>query len=134
MTDESTEILPSEIVPNQVLGKEYEYSGLFDMLEDIERLRRKTGWEVFSTDADQYCIFTVTRRIGENVTFKIRLDRLKRVDWPRSYLGVDKIRNAFTRRTERQLIVKALNDLPQDIEATGPAKTLWERLKANELP
>ena len=128
------EILPTEIVLNDVLGKEYEYDSLFDMLDDIQRLRRKTGWTVFSTDIDQYCVFTVTKKISENVAFKIRLSKLKRVDWRRSYLGVDKIKNAFTRRTDRQLLVKALNDLPQDPEDTGPAKTLWERLKANELP
>lgn len=123
--------LPEEIPLSEISGQVFDYEDLLIMLHDIERLRKKTGWKVASTDTDQQCVFLVGEEL-QIVYFRFPLQLMKRVDWPRSFLGIDKIRNAFSRRSERQLLVKAFNDIPQDIER-GEARSSWQRLMDNDI-
>ena len=128
--------LPEEIVPEQILGQAFEYDSLLMMLDDIQRLRKKTGWMVASSDTDQHCVFILGVEHDLNVVFfKFEKARMRLVDWPRSYLGVDRIKYAFMRRAERLVLVKAFNQIPQEIDESlrGEARSVWERLSDDDI-
>lgn len=120
------EELPENIVPEEVLGKTYQYINLFAMLEDIQRLRRKTGWIVVVSNDAKNLIFSM----GVSKTFTLfcyEQAHLKHVDWPKTYLKIKGIKNCFTRISDRTKLVDALNAIPKDLEP-GTPRSAWEHL------
>lgn len=133
--------LPQTIVPAEVNNSTYRYRDAMEMMNDMRRLRRTTGWTASWVRTDEKLfVFHMIDFDTENpdleffAQFEVKIQDVHREFWPGKYPGdptVDKLRKAFFTKGGPSLVAQAVNEtapepqLPETLSA-------WSRLLSDD--
>jgi hypothetical protein len=129
--------LPQTIVPAEVNNSTYRYRDAVEMMDDMRRLRRTTGWTASWVRTDEKLfIFHLVDFNSENpdleffAQFEIKIKDVYRDFWPGKYPGdptVGKFRTAFFTKGGPSIIAQAINEVSLE-EQLPEAASAWSRL------
>jgi len=121
--------LPQEIVVDEVNNNTYVYTDAMELVEDMRRLRRKTGWTAsFSHLSGQSFHFELVEQRAEDVDkekfahFRIPVRAVYQTLWPSLYGNdpdVSRLRQWFFARTGPDKVAAYVNEIPQETPLEG---------------
>jgi hypothetical protein len=116
--------LPKEIIIEEIHKVDYSYGDFVEMLEDIKRLRRKTGWLVLSitSSSSDNLVYLVAGDEG-SASFGIPVKVLSRTLWTSRYPNnpeVGGLRRTIFGRGGVDKIAAMLNETPREADLEGP--------------
>lgn len=127
--------LPKEIVLEEIHKVNYIYVDFVEMFEDIQRLRRKTGWDVLaitSSSSEKDLAYLVAGDEG-SAAFRISVRTLSATLWPTLYPNKPEVaewRRVIFGRGGVDKIAAMLNDTPKESDLDGP--TVLDRVLGDE--
>lgn len=126
--------LPKEIVLEEIHKVNYTYGDFVEMFEDIQRLRRKTGWCVMAiADISSKNLTYLVAGDEGSAAFQIPLSTLSITLWPTLYPDKPEVaewRRIIFGRGGVDRIAAILNDTPKEPNLEGP--TVLDRILGEE--
>lgn len=132
--------LPIEIDPAAVNNATYKYTDAKELLKDIQRLRRKTGWVVSWLPDKKNFIFYVIGYDPDNadndkfVHFQINPKAVQQNFWPSLHPEdpkVPELRRWFFEKGGPEKIAAYLNETPKEESSEG--RSVWDRLRDDDI-
>lgn len=131
--------LPQEIVPSEVNNSTYVYVDAMGFLNDMKRLRRKTGWQIsWLRTTETHFIFHVTELGNPDsdqeffAQFEIKIVHVYRDFWPSLHPDdpfVPQLRNWFMTRGGPYKIAAWLNETTtKEVDQPSEKASAWFRL------
>ncbi len=135
--------LPADIDLDVVNGQRFTYKDAVDLLEDMRRLRRKSGWVCRAVSVSTEFVFELFWDHPEDdgfpdrgATFVILVRTVHRTFWPSLYPNdpsIDQTRRWFFERGGLHKIAAKVNETPQDTELPEEASALNRLLGDDDL-
>lgn len=137
--------LPKEIDPALVNNGTFAYTDPVEMIEDMKRLRRRTGWVAFPMSGQPFTVFHLIE-VGdlEQVEkerfahFEIELKVAHQRLWPSLYPGnpaVHQLRRWWMEdRNGLTKIATMVNEIPKEEDPLPEEASVWHRLLHDEDP
>ncbi len=133
--------LPQKIVPAEVNNSTYRYRDAMEMMNDMCRLRRATGWSAtwLRTDEELF-IFHMINFDDENpdleffAQFEVKVKDVYKDFWPGKYPDdptIPRLRKAFFTKGGPSIIAQTVNEVSQEPQLPETASA-WSRLLSDD--
>lgn len=119
--------LPKDVVLEELLEADYTYTDFVEMLADMRRLRRLSGWHVTPLTSPKDFAFNFAEA-EHSVSFRIPFKTLAQSLWPSRYPDnpeVPKLRQLILGRRGEDRIAALVNTLPKSPPSEGPSLLDW---------
>lgn len=130
--------LPQQIDLKEITDRTFKYLDALEMIQDMRRLRRKTGWSAYGNASKDTFLFYVVGSVEEPepepfACFEIQMKVVHREFWPSRYPSepdVDKLRRWFFQNGGIDRIASYVNEVTQVDDTPGPS--VLDRLLEDE--
>lgn len=121
--------LPQEFDPKAISDLTYKYLDALEMVQDMRRLRRRTGWSAYgNVNKDSYLFYVVGSDADPEpepfVCFEILTKVVHRDFWPSRYPGepdVEKLRRWFLTKGGVDRVAGYVNEVSRIEDTSGPS-------------
>lgn len=127
-------------MPSEVNNGTYRYRDAMEMIDDMRRLRRVTGWTATWVRTDEAFIFHLTDFDTEDpdleffAQFEVKVVSVYKDFWPGKYPGdpsVHRLRKAFFTKGGPSLVAQTVNEVPKEAQLPEAASA-WSRLLSDD--